>query len=63
MTEQKSNKEPAQRVTVTDLDISFWSMLKIIFKAFFAAILVGIFLGGIGLVLFVIAMGITGHRL
>lgn len=41
-------KQPPQQVTVTDIDISFGSLIGIMFKAMFAAIVVGLTIGAVG---------------
>lgn len=38
MPEQENKKQPELRVTVTDLDMPFWSMVHFMIKAAFAAI-------------------------
>jgi len=67
MTEQQIDSEgfikrqvgPSQKVTVTDIDISFGSMIGIMFKAFFAAIIVSLSLGAVGFFLAAIFMGVA----
>ena len=54
---QPKSLEPSYKVTVTDIDISFGSMIGIMFKAFFAAIIVSLYVGAVGFVLAVLLMG------